>query len=119
MSASTSRDGALDGNRGERVWCGQQVDPIYKQSQRERRGLAAGASIEAALRQGRLMFAFQPIVKFGVEPDADIPKLLTSSLLIFLSLVTLVTIIYIVFSTIIVTALKSPQLPALAISRMP
>ncbi len=38
------------------------MDPIHRQSQRERRDLAVGAAIESALRQGRLMFAFQPVV---------------------------------------------------------
>jgi EAL domain-containing protein (putative c-di-GMP-specific phosphodiesterase class I) len=37
------------------------VGPIHHQSQRERRS-AAGAAIEAALRQDRLLLAFQPVV---------------------------------------------------------
>ena len=52
----------MTGTEGERVRYGQQVDPIHKQSQRARRDLAVGAAIEAALRQDRLMFAFQPVV---------------------------------------------------------
>jgi EAL domain-containing protein (putative c-di-GMP-specific phosphodiesterase class I) len=38
------------------------VEAIANQSPRERRGLAVGAAVEAALRQERLCFAFQPVV---------------------------------------------------------
>jgi len=38
------------------------VDPDQNQSPREQRGLAVGAAVEAALRQDRLLFAFQPVV---------------------------------------------------------
>ena len=36
--------------------------PIHNQSRRERRRTAVGATLEAALRQHRLMLAFQPVV---------------------------------------------------------
>jgi EAL domain-containing protein (putative c-di-GMP-specific phosphodiesterase class I) len=38
------------------------VEAIANRSSRERRGLAVGAAVEAALRQDRLLFAFQPVV---------------------------------------------------------
>jgi EAL domain-containing protein (putative c-di-GMP-specific phosphodiesterase class I) len=38
------------------------VDLNRNQSLREQRGRAVGAAVEAALRQGRLLFAFQPVV---------------------------------------------------------
>jgi len=47
---------------GERAGCDRQVEAIANQSSRERRGLAVGAAVEAALRQDRLLFAFQPVV---------------------------------------------------------
>jgi EAL domain-containing protein (putative c-di-GMP-specific phosphodiesterase class I) len=47
---------------GERAGCDRQVKAIVNQSSRERRGLAVGAAVEAALRQDRLLFAFQPVV---------------------------------------------------------
>ena len=50
------------GMSGERAGCDRQVEAIANQSSRERRGLAVGAAVEAALRQDRLLFAFQPVV---------------------------------------------------------
>src|SRR6516225_12380458 len=47
---------------GERAGCDRQVEAIANQSLRELRGLAVGAAVEAALRQDRLLFAFQPVV---------------------------------------------------------
>jgi EAL domain-containing protein (putative c-di-GMP-specific phosphodiesterase class I) len=47
---------------GERAGCDRQVEAIANQSSRERRGLAVGAAVEAALRQDRLLLAFQPVV---------------------------------------------------------
>ena len=46
----------------QRAGCDRQVEAIASQSSRERRGLAVGAAVEAALRQDRLLFAFQPVV---------------------------------------------------------
>ena len=50
------------GMSGERAGCDRQVEAIANQSSTERRGLAVGAAVEAALRQDRLLFAFQPVV---------------------------------------------------------
>jgi EAL domain-containing protein (putative c-di-GMP-specific phosphodiesterase class I) len=47
---------------GERAGCDRQVEAIANQSSRERRELAVGAAVEAALRQDRLLLAFQPVV---------------------------------------------------------
>jgi EAL domain-containing protein (putative c-di-GMP-specific phosphodiesterase class I) len=47
---------------GERAGCDEQVEAIANQSSRARRGLAVGAAVEAALREDRLLFAFQPVV---------------------------------------------------------
>jgi EAL domain-containing protein (putative c-di-GMP-specific phosphodiesterase class I) len=38
------------------------VDPIQHQSTKKQRGSAVGAAVKAALRQDRLLFAFQPVV---------------------------------------------------------
>ena len=38
------------------------MDPVQNQSSREWRGLAVEATVRAALRQDRLLFAFQPVV---------------------------------------------------------
>jgi EAL domain-containing protein (putative c-di-GMP-specific phosphodiesterase class I) len=48
--------------RGGRTGCDGQVEAIASRSSRERRGLAVGAAVEAALREDRLLFAFQPVV---------------------------------------------------------
>src|SRR5271169_2813219 len=47
---------------GERAGGDRQVEAIANRSSRERRGLAVGAAVEAALREDRLLFAFQPVV---------------------------------------------------------
>src|SRR5215471_3177033 len=52
----------LAGLRGERAECDRHVEAIANQSPRKWRGLAVGAAVEAALRQDRLFFAFQPVV---------------------------------------------------------
>ena len=52
----------LAGMRGERTGCDGQVEAIASRASRERRGLAVGAAVEAALREDRLLFAFQPVV---------------------------------------------------------
>jgi EAL domain-containing protein (putative c-di-GMP-specific phosphodiesterase class I) len=50
------------GMSGERAGCDRQVEANANRSSRERRGPAVGAAVEAALRQDRLLFAFQPVV---------------------------------------------------------
>ena len=63
LSISTSRNVVgLAGMSGERGGCERQVEAVTSRSSRERRGLAVGAAVEAALRQERLLFAFQPVV---------------------------------------------------------
>src|SRR5215469_1422949 len=52
----------LAGLSGERAECDRHVEAIANQSLRKWRGLAVGAAVEAALRQNRLFFAFQPVV---------------------------------------------------------
>ena len=48
--------------RGKRVGCDRYVDANANRSSGERRGWAVGAAVEAALREDRLLFAFQPVV---------------------------------------------------------
>jgi EAL domain-containing protein (putative c-di-GMP-specific phosphodiesterase class I) len=48
--------------RSERAGCDRHVEAIANQLPRGRRGLAVGTAVEAALRQGRMLFAFQPVV---------------------------------------------------------
>src|SRR5215470_8830730 len=52
----------LAGLSGERAECDRHVEAIANQSPRKWRGSAVGAAVEAALRQDRLFFAFQPVV---------------------------------------------------------
>ena len=47
---------------GERAGCGRYVSANAHRSSRDRRRSAVGAAVEAALRQDRLLFAFQPVV---------------------------------------------------------
>ena len=63
LRISTSRNTlGLAGMSGERAGGDRQVEAIANRSSRERRGLAVGAAVAAALRQDRLLFAFQPVV---------------------------------------------------------
>jgi EAL domain-containing protein (putative c-di-GMP-specific phosphodiesterase class I) len=63
LSISTSRNVVgLPGMSRERWGCERQIEAVASRSSRERRGLAVGAAVEAALRQERLLFAFQPVV---------------------------------------------------------
>jgi EAL domain-containing protein (putative c-di-GMP-specific phosphodiesterase class I) len=63
LSISTSRNVVgLAGMSGERGGGERQVEAVASRSSRERRGLAVGAAVEAALRQERLLLAFQPVV---------------------------------------------------------
>ena len=48
--------------RGKRAGCARHVEAIANQLPRERCRLAVGAAVEAALREDRLLFAFQPVV---------------------------------------------------------
>ncbi len=48
--------------RGGRAGCDRHVEANANESSRERRGRAVGAAVEAALREDRLLFAFQPVV---------------------------------------------------------
>jgi len=48
--------------KGKRAGCNRYVEAIAVRSSRKRCGLAVGAAVEAALRDNRLLFAFQPVV---------------------------------------------------------
>src|SRR6516225_7237150 len=48
--------------RGERTERDQPMVAVANRLSREQRGLAVGAAVRAALRQNRLLFAFQPVV---------------------------------------------------------
>src|ERR1700746_4150765 len=48
--------------KGERTGRDLPMVAIANRLSRERRGLAVGAAVKAALRQDRLLFAFQPVV---------------------------------------------------------
>src|SRR6516164_3110001 len=63
LPISTSRNtSGPAGMRGERAGCEWYVDAIANRSSCERRGSAVGAAVEAALREDRLLFAFQPVI---------------------------------------------------------
>src|SRR5215468_11966147 len=48
--------------RGEQTGCERSMVSVANRLSRERRGLAVGAAVKAALHQNRLLFAFQPVV---------------------------------------------------------
>jgi O-antigen/teichoic acid export membrane protein len=58
-------------------------------------------------------FALQAIVKFGLEPDADLEALLSTSATLLAGFFSLVLIAFFAFSTPLADLLKQPQLPAL------
>jgi EAL domain-containing protein (putative c-di-GMP-specific phosphodiesterase class I) len=64
VSSTTGRDRLqlAPGMRGERAGYDGHLEAIASRSLRKGRGSAVGAVVEAALRQNRLLFAFQPVV---------------------------------------------------------
>jgi O-antigen/teichoic acid export membrane protein len=58
-------------------------------------------------------FAFQAIVKFGVEPDVDIRELISTTSALFLGFATLVVTLAFILSSPIAIFLKDPHIPSL------